>query len=946
MEVALDFDLPLRTVQLAAPTDPSRPLSEDSEIAHVAEQYVAVPESFALEAGVFRGADLSVGWKVRGRGHEIELYPLELEASRLQGPGTRIRLHVPAVVLPHCLSLASTDLHTVVDFITDSGHLYCVTIPHLCFRSGDETKANVAVKLTRQHSLDLVAPRLLKSVDAHTMLMPLVDGSLVRLDRASPQDSPTATTLVNPLTKPAASGLARIFRSSSDKVPGRPRLSVNAACSLQVVGDHVIAYSVNNSVHTWSLKNNTCTQVISSDSPAVQYRLRPTEYVTSKDGTVVVDFPEHIETFALVGDQLVSRSTTTVPTELRQWFVTSLGILEDGRVIVSFKLDMCARIYIVSEEWSHVGGYDHTALLDLPINDSITQTKKRVLETDAAVVRLALSKLAVNVDPDQTAHGLIQSFEDELNTLIGTSTESKSQWLRLDTLCREIEAEGGELLAIAPALYTEGGAFLWSLRVSGVTMFCVTDDNTRAGIADAEEVLVTGRDLLSTVPESTLERVSELMLSSDLLMDRLESACTLLKKHIDQIKLSQMSRTDIGPRLRRYIATFGPSEPSAPQGSTQLSKLGREAAAMLLYDYASHYAKNFQTIVSLAAVSLVDGWLQGDSDLLLSAVEVLRRFSFISRVGLKNLHFDEDVYLEDFGIHLAKQLAYACDPVDVLSRLLPVSEPVAEITGFTRAAGLCPATPELTVLKGMAFLAVGNLGEGVRLAQHVSLSRPWPKFFGAQPQTQAEWLYRIAEYAASVNAQDAALRFVRLSESLVEPADPVGPRLHELLFKLAIKAGDIASAYSALIRRFTTYRDPEVDELANEWISELITSAAQQGDEEARELVVSYPFIGFAKSLQKTLATTNSFASVPAYKLRYAWFVAHDDFVGAANVVYEHIRNAADAVRKVELYTVCLNALSLVAAESQWLKVGDTIVHFDDIKLEQDELLVRMAQQI
>lgn len=968
MEVKINCEFFARKYELPPPST-LRPRSKSSVAGSSDLRPDSLPQDFASEVGIFHGSELSICWRIMGSQNCVELAPLDLVAQRFPGKGCRISISSPIAIHPYCTSLSEKDKCFVLDFMTVDGSLFTVLAP-INWLVDPEITANSSLlpehNVYQAHTFNLITPKILKAIGPNLLIVSVEDGSLVRLDRSSPLSSPSSTMLKVQKPSFSLSAFPSLFLQSRDRIPGHPNLSADTVVSLEAINNStLVTCSINNTLRVWSLLSNTLIQEIEASSMR-PLRMRPSNYIAVKELVVAVMLPQEVRfyTFEPHSQMLeINGPTLDLESDLRTWFVTSFCLLESRKLIIALKQNFSSKLFMVDNgKWEQIAGHDLSQALDLPSDVSISAIQSLFLERSPATIKCAINQVAPKALQTFTSQGRDLSSRSAIAELFSKMKRENShtELLRIETLCREIEVQASELLAVAPAMTTSSGMFFWSLRVSGASLLTINTFDEPKNDANPT-ILATAESLMGQVPPSTLAQVSVEMLSSDLVLDRVDKACSLLRSHLDQLRLNELGRgetNEIALEFRQYIQNYGTLNPdllapSSENTNVPLCTLGKSAVSSLVSNYATIQALHFQKLSALAVIALVEGWFSkvNDESLLKDSITCLRKFTLIGELGIEKLTLDcSSVPIELFGTVLARKLIASTDMIDVFCQTLPPF--VSEFTHEDRAEldrilSFCEISAEVFLLKALAALACGEESTGVALARQTSLSRPWPKRLGERPRNQSAWFLGLAKYSQTVGSHKAALELAQYSESLSSALDPHSNELHELLFGLSVAAGDIPVAYKSLTRRFRDDSTSEAD-LPEKWIKQLLTAAARKGEEEARNLVISYPFVGLSNALQKALSNTPSFAAIPSYKLNYAWHVEREDFVGAAQIIYDYIHNKKniEPVRKEELYTVCLNALITDKEESRWLFFGDRAVSCQEVDAEHRDLLEEMAMQI
>lgn len=245
----------------------------------------------------------------------------------------------------------------------------------------------------------------------------------------------------------------------------------------------------------------------------------------------------------------------------------------------------------------------------------------------------------------------------------------------------------------------------------------------------------------------------------------------------------------------------------------------------------------------------------------------------------------------------------------------------------------------------MHAIATLNAKEEIQseiLLRKVSIAKPWIDCLGPEPNTLDEWYARLAKYADAHGSKIAALRLVKIAAMLTPTPLPNDrneydyKQLLEIWFNRSLEAQEIDQAYIALTRRFTSRSEIALEQ---EWIERLLIAVCAISFNEARSLVTKFAFIGLSNSLNAVLQKKQSFASIPAYKLLYFYCISRDDFIGAAAAVYSQLEKSNTLIElKIEIYTVCLNALELVSEKDRYICCNSRIVTYDEIKRELAQL--------
>lgn len=1028
MEIPLNLKLPTKVLELSIPqlssTSTAIDLSGTGEEQNVFNDDEGL-HVFASQAEVYYGEKLSVSWRFLDQNKAIAVTPLELDASRMPQRGRTIHIKLPFTAIKNCISISETsDRDFVFDIISISGYICTFTLPQswLLIESNNSVHSNLSskseifsvdlplsgalnkqVNVSRPYNISSPAPKLLKAINANLLVVFLVDGTIVRLERAGPLANMTSSNLHDTHRHAASGALFRIFNLGAQHVPGCPNLSFDCVIQAEAITDNLlVTFSVDNALSLWNLSTRECVQKISPQGSSSALRLHPGTYFRVKNKTVAVLNGSDLRFYNLqhdesLGTQLVETiaNRSSVDSSLQPWSIAGLHFLETSPpvVFVAYKLSAAAQFFLVKGgEWHKAGGFDRTDLYETPTDASEDSIKQNITRYNDLIVQTAFRKAVRNAADSASARAVAaaQSGSADINDIAEflekrEDCETRIQWIRFDTLCRNLEANGIDVLNVSTALTTSSreGEFFWVLKSSGISILSLKNTGgtgdahgfTGISIDDGSDnsALTAAQSVFSAIPQSSFDELVNILLSDKLITERLSRCCILLRNTLRQSILSDITRLNthtIGKAIMAFLRA-NDSSPLEDQelasavrvynnvGDSKLSEFGKDAIRTLIYELSLFQYERFSLLAVLCVIALVEGWtIPGEEydypEVLRLIIFNLRRFSMITHLGASFIDSGiESVNLEKFGIGLAKQILMNTTDTVVLAKALPNVSRSSDLYVFNNAAAQLESSPEVVMLCSFAALRLGNEDNAVLLAQKVSLARPWIESeFGTRPTSQSEWFYRVAQYAYSVGAKRATAALLNLSESLFsadyskrsETDNEKRRRILEYIFEVAIETGNIQTAYTAFTRRFEDSNESS-DEVTN-YIHQLIDAAAGISSEAAISLMQDYPFVGFTAVIDKLLMKYSKFVAVPSHHLRYKFHIARENYVGAAQGIYDYVQqvDSINPTDRIECYKLILSALSLVEPSSRWLLYGKTECKTNsDIEKELKSLEVLLA---
>lgn len=1029
MEIPLNLKLPSKVLELSIPqlnhstaTIDFSGTGDEQDVKYNDEGL----QAFSSQAEIYYGEKLSVSWRLLDQNQAIAVTPLELDASRMPQRGRTIHIKLPFTAVKNCIAISETsNREFLFDIISKTGNIITFTLPQswllIDSDSSAHSKSNskydifsvdlpLSNALSKQvsvscpYNISSPAPKLLKAINAQSVLVFLVDGTVVRLDRKNPLDKMTPSVL-NDANRHATSGaLFKIFNLGAHHVPGCHNLSFDCIVQAEVIkNNYLVTYSVDNAIRLWNLGTKECVQKISPQGNSA-LRLHPGTYFCTKNDTVSVLTDNDMRFYQLNNDETASAKLvesighrTPVDSSLQNWSIAGLHFLETTKpvVFVAYKLSAAAQFLLVdSGKWHKVGGFDRTDLYEAPTNNTEDNIKQSISRYNDVIVQTAFRKAVQGVGKLANARAVAaaQSGSADINDIAEflerkEDGKTKIEWIRFDTLCRNLEAHGIDVLNVSTAVTNSSrdGEFFWVLKSSGISILSMKNSGSAAtsqefnGISIDDDsdnsALKAAQSVFSSIPQSSFDELVNILLSNKLITERLSECCILLRDTLRQSSLSDITRLNTDT-LGEAVVNFVLANNSSPSedhelaaserlynnsGDSKLSEFGKDAVRTLIYELSSYQYERFSLLAIFCVIALVEGWTipggQYDYPEVLKLIILnLRRFAMITHLGASYIDPGvESVNLEKFGVGLARQILINTSEIVMLAKALPSISRPSDLYVFRNAAAQLESSPEVELLCSFAALRVGKECEAVQLAQKVSLARPWiDSEFGTRPTSQSEWFYRVAQYAYSVEAKTATANLLNLSESLF-PADSKklsdtdnDKRRHilEYIFEVAIEKGDIHTAYTALTRRFEDTTE-NTEEVTN-YIHQLIDAAAGISNEAAISLVQNYPFVGFTVLIDKLLMKYSKFARTPSHHLRYKFHISRENYVGAAQGIYDYIQyvESIDPVDRIECYRLILSALSLVDPSSRWLLHDKTECKtYSDIEKEMKSLELLFAME-
>jgi nuclear pore complex protein Nup160 len=137
-------------------------------------------------------------WKVLEDGKVFSIQAVdfagELDASKAASGHLTLRFYLPSPIRPGCVALADSLKHDVLNvfFLTESNHLYTLTLRPEFFRRRSSTEDNVPEWCHTFHpaAFSFRHPHRLIAIDADELLVSTHEGALLRLERAAHGVSP------------------------------------------------------------------------------------------------------------------------------------------------------------------------------------------------------------------------------------------------------------------------------------------------------------------------------------------------------------------------------------------------------------------------------------------------------------------------------------------------------------------------------------------------------------------------------------------------------------------------------------------------------------------------------------------------------------------------------------------------------------------------------------
>lgn len=946
-----------------------------------------VQAHLASAAGVVvrESKDLGVGsvmWRVTDDAHAISLEPLDTNGEPA-GYSTIEFRSGGASILPNFVT-ATDDrgLALILDFFTADGILYTVSVDYKQFTNSEFDTTQPWCVMKQPIVFDLVNPQVLYAVSAKLLLLSLGDGSLLSFSRKSALGMLESNQFSDPH---APSGLRWMFRNADDRVEGKPHLSKRTIVAIDSSKDFAVTYSINNEIKLWSLAKSSCVYRKPCEDEKAALRLLPGPYVRFDDTKeyIAAYTPSNgrpgIEVFKLSDESLKSASKAThEPSDTpANWLLTALLFYKDAglfKITAAWRSNLssivkCLEINAETFATKSIvaSSYEAKSLLSLPDESDLEHFISNIFSTDRYSDFALRRALQIYSGSPPAPYESLESYaRGAVQRAVQTSSDPNQksprlQWLRLDRICREIEAQSSELLGLA---HIPGKDLTWILRSGHISL--LTPANNAVALAESfsRTYNTLSKPILYAV-ESTL--TSLITTPSDRLpFDAMEEIYRAMSE--SGANTSVADTASLGKALTETLQSIL-AKPTVTVSASPMTPLGAELLARTIANFSQEVRKFAVRAIALIILAVSEGKLSNDVELFEAAVSIFKSASSIlslrAAAGASPHHgYSSWASGLEIGIALAQirvdgqnlnqlpQLLWQVVDVSSGSKGLALFYDLSlkNYAGIEQVAAYLPNTAAGVFVKGLGLLRTYPT-EAKQLISSVVPTialreQPELEFLGAEVAKASGFslvYLSVSRLAEGAGALEAALHFARLAAQ-----SPVAESQRQLQ-RLALAAGDLDCAYQVIC---TLHRLG--DSQVRKGILHLLEAAAKQG--KADHVLRGFPFIGMVEIVHEILVNQPTIGGIPSYKLLYVWCITREDYVGAATAIYKNLSaTKSDALRgdpseavaaRFDWYTILLNALKCADEEDRWMVVGQQVVTLKDVEQEYLSLLSEMAQAL
>ncbi|PRT56605.1 hypothetical protein B9G98_04225 [Wickerhamiella sorbophila] len=937
---------------------------------------VVVRESMGLAAG-------SIMWRVIDDAHAISLEPLDTNGEPLGYSIIELR-SAGSPILPNFVT-ATDDrgLALVLDFFTADGILYTISLDYKQFTNSEFDTSQPWCVMKQPIVFDLVNPQVLHSVSPKMLLLSLADGSLLKFSRTSALGMLESSQFSDQF---APSGLRWMFRNSEDRVEGKSHLSKRTIVAIDSSKDFAVTYSINNEIKLWSLAKASCVFRKPCQDERAALRLLPGPYVRfDNTGEYVAaylpsDGRSGIEIFKVFSQGLESTSKPThEPSETpANWLLTALIFYKNTslfKITAAWRSNLSSIVKCLEVPHDRAlasksivaSRHEAKSLLSLPEESDLEHFVSSIFSTERYsdfALRRALQ--IYSGSPPAPYEPLEAYARESVQRTVQTMTDPNQkslrlQWLRLDRICREIEAQSSELLGLA---YVPSRDLTWVLRSGHVSLLtpanlAVTSAESFSKMFDSiskpalyavesslTSLITTPSDRL---PFDAMEEIYRAFSQSSMNMPVLEYAG--LEKALTETLQSTLTK------------------PTITMSASPMTPLGAELLARAVADFSQEIRKFSVRAVAVIILAVSEGRLSNDVELFDAALSVFKSSSAIlslrAAVGSSPHHsYSSWASGLEIGISLAQVRVDGqtfCGLPQLLRQIVDVSSgskglelfydlSLKNYAGLDQVAPYLPNTAAGVFVKGLGLLRTYPAKAKQLISRVVPTialcEQPELEFLGTAVARASGFslvYLSVSRLAEGAGALEASLHFAKLAAQ-----SPVAESQKQLQ-RLALAAGDLDCAYQVIC---TLHRLG--DSQISKGILQLLEAAAKQG--KADHVLRVFPFIGMVEVLHEILLQRPTIGSVPSYKLLYVWCITREDYVGAATAIYKNLcATKAEPVRgdpseavaaRFDWYTILLNALKCADEEDRWMVVNQRVITLKDVEQEYLSLLSEMTQAL
>lgn len=876
-------------------------------------------------SGIFTGASgHTVSWRLKSSKLWISLLDLNGDSN-----GSNIlEFSTQVAILENCVALSQLDHSLVVDFLTCEGVMYTLHFPYKCFF--DWSPPHFWKQMKKPLNFYNEVPLKLHAVDAHTLVVCLSNGELAKLSRHDPLDNVDIDARFNS----SESFLRRMV--SSQTVPDHPKLSVHAPIAVASTESDLITYSINNEILWWDLAKLTVKKTIPGKN-AAHYLVQPSNYL-KVSGTQVCVF--NIDCFVVYASY-EPKYKLSIPNPVKGWHLVDYVFDAATETLVAgWKSDGVSRIFEISESSTQEVNPKHFPYL-VPDKGDLDRFFDNIVSTFSLdIIMKAFEKSGGEIlDGDSTL-----SLRSSIFQLLGEDTLT---WASFATLCQSIEASEGELFSLVSS-----NGVLWTMRRSFPTILVRKQTSERNEVSELIDKLW---GCFSAEAAGSFERA---------LQSYLETTC------IGATAMASIYENHIEPYLNEESII------DVRSSMEELENLDNALLNLLNFSYKDECIQDSPlTPVGIAAISgfalrsagefqelttkvLLFTFLAMGEKLIDRAVQIFRSGTQLLRSAKAILSLQ--VPLGSSGKYNIKvavlQICLLQHPLRIknINSLLPA---VWKLLDFTRgdnaellltllkerwdSASLLAAAQYLgndkssLYVKACALLTNPNSrASGVKLARKISLSKCGVS--GNRGSGLSNYYIELAKLCGAYDLGiDSALEFAKLAAQYAPRSGHI--TIFTTLLDMSLYANNDLAAYEAICELYNR-GDPEFDLHLRQFLSSVLSRRPVSYI--CNELI----FAGFGDEVAKAIIQTEVIGGVDSYRLLYCWYISRRNYVGATKALYARIldmkssksSSPADVKVMKELYSMSVNALSIIDPQDRWFVVAQKVITQGDIIREYE----------
>lgn len=931
---------------------------------------------------------VGVTWKLLGNGHIISFEPLTSQG--VDKEYAVLQFEVQSKILEDCLYVQDVKGECIVtDFITANGALYTLKIVYDKFAAplfGDDVSPWNSVK--RPYHFDLNCPITLHGEGGQALYVGLADGALIIVER----DDPLGPATWAQMTDKSPQKRSWLYRDTNDSVPGYHGLSKQAIISIDSNGDHVVTYSIDHTIKSWSKQSRSCIQRIEAVDKQAPLKIRASRHIyyqsSSQGVTVYTPFKGvgHFLFFDMKNgflNEVENSRIEATTTYAKSWFLVDFVYEKQqcSKITTLWKSNfscLVEEIHIFDSNeglmnYNIVYADNASELLHVPTTKELDKFMANVGSMGsypASTVNEALNYFM----PGASYNEKFMSFSDYVAGVVAdvaqdNGTNTHLEWMKLDRICREIQVRKSEAVALALSRYTYATYIIRAGFTSMIVGQSISENVYLTDTPSNSKLVKSIKTITSSICEKGWSSFT--MKLVELATRRTDEPLTDQMAHlyssvirvylsddmVSALRTSVEVKGNIEADIAEYISEFYPDvllKDASPRSKPNV--ILAEALARLAALCAEKAKLNLEKLLCFSITAYMEGILSSVKDIVRaldcykSAMSVLQLREPIGGGALKEYspraslleictsHFDNWNW-QDW--HLLNELPYrllryvsltsqssGCSTFSMLARNSLSKETL------TRLAKYMPSSAPAIFSVACAYLRNDELAaEGERLARSVSLliaSRHYPELGELASSSGRGLSFYFSKVALKCNDRSPeSLTFAKLA------AQYGGANESKKLVELALELDQLTTAYHALC---TLKAHKDVD--ARELVLRFLNCAVSKGPKYAFWAIQELPFIGFADMIYEILTSEEIIGEMPSYKLLYMWHVNREDYIGAATAVYRHIykhRNEP-ADNLLDLYAIVRNALKCASPSARWMVIDKRVISIDDIISEYREI--------